>query len=137
MQIQLIVIRCPTGCRSCVSNTICTSCVSSYFFVVVGNSALCYDVCPNRFYTNTMYKVCQPCPYDCLTCDKDGSCLSCDQNDNRKLFAPVGRCLPMASFYNNGSSVCAKCPINCSMCLNNTICSGCMPGFYLSIRSTC
>jgi len=130
--------QCPTGCKSCNSATICTACSDNYLFGFIGTTALCSTDCPLRYYSNRQYKICQPCPYDCFTCDKYSNCLSCDQkNDHRKLFDVTGRCLPLPGYYDNGTSATLKCPMTCSMCKDSSICSACIQGYYLSVRSTC
>jgi len=130
--------RCPEGCKSCNSLTICTACLENYLLGFIANTVLCYKDCPLRFYGNKQYQICQPCPYDCLTCDIYSNCLSCDQDkDNRKLFSATGRCLPLPGYYDNGTTTCFKCPITCSMCKNSSVCSACIQFYYLSIRSTC
>jgi len=133
-----IILKCPGGCKSCNSPTACTACLDNYLFGLIGNKALCYTDCPLRFYTNKQYRICQPCPYDCLGCDMYSNCLSCDQdNDYRKLYDTTGRCLPLAGYYDNGTTTCLKCPITCSMCKNSSVCSACISGYFLSARSTC
>jgi len=133
-----ISLKCPNGCKSCSSATVCTTCVGNFLYGLIGTTALCYTDCPPRFYSNRQFKVCQPCPYDCLTCDKYSNCLTCDpNNDHRKLFDVTSRCLPLPGYYDNGTSTSSKCPATCSNCRNSSICSGCIQGYYLSIRSTC
>jgi len=136
--VMRVSLKCPEGCKSCSSLTVCTACFDNYFYGIIGSTALCYSECPLRFYTNTQYKICQPCPYDCFTCDKYSNCLSCDpDNDHRKLFSVTGRCLALPGYYDNGTSACLNCPTTCSMCKSSSICSLCIQGYYLSARSTC
>lgn len=47
---------------------------------------LCYDVCPDRYATNSSLDYCVRCYYTCQTCKVDGtSCLSCPNNTFRTL----------------------------------------------------
>ena len=48
---------------------------------------LCYDKCPDRFYSKPFYHYCAPCPYYCFTCSEDGLyCLSCNTTTDFRTF---------------------------------------------------
>ena len=71
---------CPLGCSLCESDLVCTQCLSGFFLIPNG---LCFSTCPPRFIKNTNNILCETCPYDCLSCDFTGLCLSCDPADFR------------------------------------------------------
>jgi len=48
-------LKCPTGCKSCNSATLCTACSDNYLFGFIGTTALCYSDCPLRYYSNRQY----------------------------------------------------------------------------------
>ena len=118
VNINLIALKCSDGCRSCYSGTICRSCKRGYYLRATGNKSLCDQKCPNRYYTNQQTISCDPCPYDCFTCDIEGNCLTCSTKDHRRLFDITERCLCLPRYYDNGTSGCLQCDLTCTMCLN-------------------
>jgi hypothetical protein len=118
----------------CNTGTQCLACQSGYF---MNSSMLCSKECPPRFYPSQQTYSCQNCPYDCLTCDSSGKCLSCDPNDNRVLFPNVSRCLAMPTFYDNKTTMCRPCPSSCYLCQSLTYCINCRPGYFLDLNFQC
>jgi hypothetical protein len=66
--------------------------------------SLCYSGCPERYYLNSDSRTCQACPYDCLTCDAEGGCLTCSDLDHRLFVAEVKRCVPIIGFYESDAT---------------------------------
>lgn len=104
-------ISCPSKCMTCLSFTNCTSCYPGFYFI--NNSCFscsenqylnpglnCANQCPIRYYADSFFRICQPCPHDCYTCDSKGSCLTCNETaDYREFDAQTSRCLPKAGFF--------------------------------------
>jgi len=130
-----ISVACTSGCSKCQSLNLCLECmVNQYLFL----DGLCYSPCPDRYFGSNQTQRCSRCPYDCLTCDEAGNCISCNGTyDHRKLFSDTQRCLPTPSYFDNFTQVSAQCLWKCSMCLNTQVCSVCIGGYYLSLLSTC
>lgn len=92
---------------------------------------LCYNSCPLRFFQDNTDKICVACPYDCLTCDINGNCLSCDSaGDFRSLSNYSSRCTPLVGYYDPLSPVALPCVNNCQECKSDVICTYCKPSFH-------
>ena len=100
-------------------------------------SQLCAKECPPRYYPSLQTSTCQLCPYDCLTCDSSGNCISCDTLDHRMLFSNISRCQATPNFYDNKSQICLPCPKTCLLCQSETYCISCRPGYYLNFMFQC
>ena len=71
-------------------------------------------------------KVCDSCPYDCLTCDASGNCLSCSQNlDFRTLNSITKRCVPIQGYYESSQPVSFQCHSSCVVCTSSEACQPC------------
>jgi hypothetical protein len=88
-------------CQKCSSSTVCSLCFEGGF-VLSSNSSSCN--CPSRYVLNVSAVTCVACPYDCLSCDINGNCLTCA--DFRILNLNSSRCLCMSSYFDNGTSLC-------------------------------
>ena len=144
---------CPTGCKTCVSTTYCTSCLTANF-VLDSTTKLCTCTkgpintaktdciaCANGTFFNTTSKVCVNCVAGCTTCSNTTSCSLCANNYqfiggkcicNGPLDSK-GWCTPCASneFYSSG--VCKPCAGNCTTCTTvSGSCTACSPSFTLS-----
>ena len=91
----------------------------------------CYSTCYPRYYPSEITNVCIGCPYDCLTCNFQGFCLTCSDADNRVFNYFTLRCIPISGYYDAFVPVCSRCPNECSTCQNPTFCMSCTSGFYL------
>ena len=98
---------------------------------------ICYSTCPERYFPNDRFRICQPCPYDCQTCDGTGACLSCNSSDNRLFSNSTQRCVPFDGYFDNISRIAVLCPYGCIVCSSLTKCSTCLPGFFLMRGSIC
>ena len=97
---------------------------------------LCYSSCPKRFFTNDQVRLCQPCPYDCYTCDQNGACLSCNISDNR-ILSVTQRCEPIDGYFDVGVQVALACPSGCLACSSLSVCSSCISNLFLIINELC
>jgi proprotein convertase subtilisin/kexin type 5 len=76
------------------------------------------------------------CPYDCLSCDANKSCLTCDSNDFRTLSS--SRCIALVGYFDDGtSSKCISCPLNCTACVSLAKCTACKPGYFMNSSNQC
>jgi hypothetical protein len=80
---------------------------------VLREDLLCYSSCPDRFVINSDNRTCEECPYDCLTCDSRGSCLSCLASDSRSLSNITHRCIPLDGYFDKEAAVAVACPEGC------------------------
>jgi proprotein convertase subtilisin/kexin type 5 len=125
-----VSVGCPAGCATCQNALLCLTCQTS-FYLRADN--LCYSTCPSRFFPNTTSLTCQACPYDCLTYDSTGGCLSCDLAiDHRQLYTGSGRCNPVAGYFQSSVAASSQCPAVCATCSSTVNCSSCSFGFFLS-----
>ena len=70
---------------------------------------------------------CLACPFDCLTCNTNGSCLSCSALDFREL--KDSRCIPLPGHFETNSSKAGECIFGCANCSSQSDCFGCLAGF--------
>ena len=102
---------CPFDCLTCSSNATCLSCNTSDFRVLsnsrcvpepgyyetnVSMAGQCLNECSVctsgsdcsqcfvRYFIGSGPS-CQPCPYDCYTCDSNGSCISCNSSTDHRF----------------------------------------------------
>jgi hypothetical protein len=115
------------GCVSCSSRYLCHQCGSG--LVLNANYGGCGG-CSDRFYYATASSSCKACPFDCLTCDSNNNCITCQSlSDHRTLTG--SRCAPLPGYYENNQTVAAKCPEGCSACSSGTSCSACSSNYVL------
>ena len=89
----------------------------------------CFKNCPIRTSNDNATLTCKVCPYDCLTCFNNGTCISCDSaNDFRQL--ENGYCVPIPGYYESHAQAALPCPQKgCSDC-TATQCFECISGYY-------
>jgi hypothetical protein len=101
-----------TNCVACSSADACMTCIPGLSPNVTGNYSTC--VCPGRQYYNFDNSACEACPFDCLTCDSNGHCLTCSSTqDHRQLNTSNARCVPMIGYYESGVTLAGACLENC------------------------
>jgi proprotein convertase subtilisin/kexin type 5 len=126
---------CPLGCESCSSLTSCSACKTNFF---MRGDRLCYSSCPDRYSPDQNTKICKICPFDCLTCSLQGTCLSCSYtSDHRTLDNTTGRCMPAAGYLDIGTTVCVQCPNGCQSCFSLKVCSACHSGYFMRADNLC
>lgn len=118
----------------CLSGTRCLACLPGYY---LNSSKLCAGGCQPRSFASIQTSTCQPCPYDCLTCNYKGLCLSCSTTDFRILSTVTSRCVPIPTYFDNKTSVCAPCATGCNLCVSETYCINCLSGFFLNGNFSC
>ena len=141
---SFICVPCSSICLTCSSNSSCTSCYPNYYFTnnscyscgtsqVLAPNLTCVNSCPFRYYIDSLFRTCQPCPYDCYTCDFAQKCLSCNETtDFRALNKQTGRCLPKTGYFDSSTTKSSACPSNCLICSSASSCSSCTIGAYLN-----
>lgn len=112
-------------------------CPAGYPFFQI-STLLCYDVCPDGTYPDTILDICPLCHYSCLTCSAYDVCTNCDPATNR--FQNGSSCSSNPGYFDNGTSDAVACSLslsNCLECINSSICTNCTTGFYADINGTC
>jgi proprotein convertase subtilisin/kexin type 5 len=131
----VVTPQCSAGCSLCNNLTLCSSCFSGSFLRADG---LCYSSCLQRTFPNPVSLTCQVCPFDCLTCNSSGACLSCDSSvDHRVLDTTSGRCVPQVGFFQSNTAIAAQCPLLCASCFSLASCGSCQGGYFLRNDSLC
>ena len=134
-------------CQNCKSLTLCTYCALGFYLL----NNLCLSTCPARYLADNSTRTCQPCPYDCYTCDLSGACLTCNQTADSRIMAPlISRCVPLVGYYELVSSVARllqrggmtppsvfQCPPNCIVCNSASVCSFCSPQYFMRPDTFC
>ncbi|CAD8066053.1 unnamed protein product [Paramecium sonneborni] len=123
LQIQIIGIgiNCQTyGCSQCKSSPVdCLICKD--------NSLLPAQQCLNcaiNQYLDSEYS-CQPCKWNCQTCEDADQCLTCPINVNR-YDDPINKCPCQNGYYDNGVALCVQCDWRCETCEQSaTKCTQC------------
>ncbi len=54
------------------------------------------------------------CPYKCLTCNQNGTCLTCSGTLNRRILDLDCQCID--GYYDDGTFECHECSTNCAKC---------------------
>jgi len=124
---------CPSGCKDCISNSKCTSCVDNWFLDVSDNlcrnceSELCLKCFNKKFcsvcvkgYSASKDGKCNKCPFNCDSCDINGICKECSWG-----------------FFPNAKGECIACPDFCDGCKSFNFCFGCGKGYYQEKDGTC
>ncbi len=89
-------------------------CPAGYPFFEVSTS-LCYDTCPNGFYSNSTNYMCLACSYTCQTCSSFSVCTNCDPVTNRYLNGTT--CPASSGYFDNGTANAVLCNSTISGCL--------------------
>jgi len=100
-------------------------------------NSICGPNCDTRYYPNSYSRTCNKCPYDCLTCKQDGTCLTCDPNDLRTYDSNTQRCIAISGYFDNLSQISLKCPNNCLSCRNMSYCTACQDLAYFYVDNLC
>jgi hypothetical protein len=110
-------------CTACLSATHCTECSYRYY---VSRQNTCVQKCLNELlYYGQPRPTCSTCPYDCLTCNIYGECLTCNASEFRQLNPRNYRCEPMFGYHDTGKISCELCAPHCFKCLTLWDCDNC------------
>jgi hypothetical protein len=131
-------IECTYGCKSCLTSSICTSCIDGY--ILEGDSC----VCSEGYYMESTTHICQACPMYCKACEISKSCKECSSNTvctfcedgyyilTENDFDMCVRVCPVG-YYESRSDpwTCKECPYLCKSCLSSSRCTSCIEGYVL------
>lgn len=122
-----VALPCTAGCSQCSSLNNCTECEEG-FGVVKG---FCAPLnCPVGTYLNG--SSCQDCPFDCETCNSEGECLTCSEQNQHRMIGNESRCVPYVGYYQSNTRVAASCGPGCSRCTSVGVCTQCFQDYFLS-----
>ena len=126
------------SCQSCNSSiAYCLACTSAYYCLeciptLTFDSSLDECVCPPRSFYNSFIPSCEPCSFDCFTCNSNnGSCATCNATFDHRELNNMSRCSPLPGYYETNTSVAGQCFPDCEICTSASNCQGCFPYFYL------
>lgn len=140
-------VNCLTPCATCSSATICSSCLSGYYFL--GNTTCTTTCTPGTTIANNATNICDPCNPICLSCvGTVNTCNACNSplvfyNGSCQSSCPPGGTLaPYLGICTPCASTCLTCSLtinNCTSCnqtssniyfVNNTCISSCPQYYY-------
>lgn len=106
-------LKCMNNCGKCSIASTCTSCSNNFYYLSSSTSNSCVACTdPNQF-QNAIDKICSICDQNCISCSSDINCNTC------------------ADAYYKLNVKCKPCTLqNCKTCASS-ICSACLPGFFL------
>jgi hypothetical protein len=107
--------KCPRGCKTCESKSLCYTCD-------VGYQLNAWDVC-------------EECDDNCISCAFD-ECLECEAGFLKEDGFCVVECRD-GLFAVLESSVCEYCPDECSTCTSYDTCTSCKKGYELNSFDEC
>lgn len=123
--------QCPSECKTCSSNTTCTSCPNNF----VSLNGKCVKDCGNGYYTFRE---------QCVACDK--SCKSCAVNPMQctacsdTYISSNGRCVSSCStgqYLDAVSRTCRQCASTCATCSSDQTCLTCPNTKIVPIGGQC
>lgn len=151
---------CPTGCKTCTSNTTCQSCKVGFYLVSSTCTALpafCValtsnNVCSQCFAGYALNSAsnactadtacnsnssCTACPLgftltagQCNTCPAISNCLACDSTN-------TSACIKCnTGFYLDANKVCQTCSANCVRCDSDKFCTMASTGYYITLSDS-
>ncbi len=160
---------CQQSCSTCVNQTQCKACYSPY--ILNSTTQLCQltsscfqiactscdednvcDACLDTFVLDVYTYQCIMCPYACLTCTANLTCIDCMpafyNNNGVCDLCQVSNCLVCTLFnicllcqpgyiLNSNTGLCMTCPLNCLACTNPSTCQVCQPSYYLTQNLLC
>jgi proprotein convertase subtilisin/kexin type 5 len=122
-----VSLPCPAGCTICSSLTHCTACAPGWFLI----ANQCSSNCPVRFIADPASLICEPCPYECYSCDLNGKCLICNSTiDFRFSSNASSRCVAITGYFDNFTRIAVPCPLGCADCKSLTFCGTCIAGYF-------
>lgn len=135
VSINQICLACQSPCGTCsVTQTNCTSCLStlSPSQYLAGNT--CVATCPSGFYGNVSTLTCTGCVSPCATCTSASSCLSCVVGSNLFQNTCSSTCQD-GTYVSNG--VCSPCSAGCKTCSGTAAnCGTCNSGYFMVVSTS-
>ena len=122
-------------CNKCKAEdtSICLECKKGLYLL----NDICVDVCPDRYFVNSLANTCEPCLVTCNKCDNNYECLEClnglhfvEKTSNQML----NKCDVCSERNVVINGVCKECKVdNCKICDSNSefICSVCKSSFVM------
>ena len=127
-----VCLACPITCSVCSSDTVCTECITSSYFIQPSENE-CKADCPHGTYGDTNEKKCLGCSGDCDGCTSSTHCKACKNGKYLKLDKSCSEnCDPGAYKSSSDPKVCIECPNQCLSCISENHCTECQQsGDYL------
>uniref|UniRef100_A0A8C5KIY7 Fraser extracellular matrix complex subunit 1 n=1 Tax=Jaculus jaculus TaxID=51337 RepID=A0A8C5KIY7_JACJA len=124
---------CSTHCRSCDSQTSCTSCRDPNKVLLFGECQ--YESCTSQYYLDVPTKTCKECDWSCNACSGPlrTDCLQCMDGYVLQDGACVEQCSP--SYYRD-AGFCKRCVSHCVQCQGPHECTRC-EGPFLLLETQC
>jgi hypothetical protein len=111
---------CGSGCATCTSSTVCTSCKNVTHMDLTGGNCTCTLL--ESFY-DSVGNNCTPCEIFCAICTSSTNCLECYLSNAHTV---GGTCACDSGYYLDGST-CEQCMPTCANCNSGSTCSSCDP----------
>ena len=124
-------------CHTCVLEDFCSLCYGDYVANSQDQCILCKPPCKTCNNDGT----CNTCfgPYN-LQAANDGTCYSCQDPFCISCTSSTTDCLTCMSGYHEVDGICTqKCAVSiCMACSssNNSVCTQCMPGYYINVTTS-
>ena len=98
-------IICVKNCDFCLTISECLKCQSNYY--ISEDTHICYDICPEGYYTDYINYKCKLCNKKCLNCfnGTDSQCFQCIQPYNFYNYSCLVQC-PLNTTYQNFNCTC-------------------------------
>lgn len=96
----------------------------------VGNNNVCRFSCPEGF-GKTVGSLCVACPSNCVRCDANLKCLSCQYNYVINVATQACVLNYCGDGYFTGSLQCQPCVTGCATCQIDGSCLSCQSGYTL------
>ncbi|CAD8155199.1 unnamed protein product [Paramecium pentaurelia] len=114
--------KCNTTCQTCqFQPSFCTSCFIDQFRYLFSNQCLCKDG-----YFDQGIEICNECDQKCKTCSDINTCLSCYEDQYRKLNLMNTQCICQQGYFEIENKLeCDSCHISCEFCLNSSLINMC------------
>ena len=129
---------CVSPCITCISETVCVTCLTGYYFY----RGSCVNACPSGFYAGSTVSSAGTSQPNCLVCDS--SCLTCQNTSTYCTSCPSGynldsqgncnsNCSSPSTYYVLTTRQCLNCSGSCYTCQGplSTDCLSCRPPLSL------
>ena len=125
----------------------CSECAGGYIWGTHADYLdTCVEVCAEgQFFDYTVTDLCVDCVTDCLVCDNDSTCITCDITSSNHLLLTEGICggdcgdvTGLENYWIESSdNSCVLCTqAECATCEDASACTSCVVGYHLEIDPT-